>query len=130
MLGTVALIQFIWAMGSVYISGKDIADQSIYFLSNMPMDNIEIAWRYGIFSTPSLTYHAYILGLFNLLILTIYFYTEKRVKIKYVIPLLSGILTSVSRMAYGGLFFVTLLHLLNARNGLFYCFCSYRYFCL
>lgn len=103
-------------MGSVYLLGKDITDKSVYILSNMPADSLEIVWRYGIFKTTSLTYHAYILGLFNLLILTIYFYSGKRAKIKTVIPLLSGVLTSVSRMAYGGLFFVTLLYFIKRKN--------------
>jgi O-antigen ligase len=116
LLGTVALIQFVWAMGSVYLLGKDITDNSVYILSNMPADSLEIVWRYGIFKTTSLTYHAYILGLFNLLIFTIYFYSGKRAKIKTVIPLLSGVLTSVSRMAYGGLFFVTLLHFIKRKK--------------
>jgi hypothetical protein len=115
-LGTVALIQFVWAMGSVYILGKDITDKSVYIFFNMPMDNLDIAWRYGIFRTSSLTYHAYILGFFNLLILTIYFYTEKRVQIKTFIPLLSGVLTSISRMAYGGFFFLTLLQLIKRKK--------------
>ncbi|MBI5099729.1 MAG: O-antigen ligase family protein [Nitrospirae bacterium] len=122
LLGTVALIQFIWAMGSVYISGKDITDQSVYIFSNISVDDIDTlnntVWRYGIFRTQSLTYHAYILGLFNLLILTIYFYTEKRVKIKTVIPLLSGVLLSVTRMALGGLIFVTLMQI-GKRSKLF-----------
>jgi O-antigen ligase len=119
-LGAVALIQFIWAMGSVYILGKDITDKSVYIFSNIPVNDIgtlkNVIWRFGIFRTQSLTYHAYILGLFNLLILTIYFYTEKRMKIKTVIPLLSGVLTSVSRMAYGGLFFVALLQLIKRKK--------------
>jgi O-antigen ligase len=116
LLGTVALIQFIWAMGSVYMLGKEITDQSVYIFFNIPMDNIDIAWRYGIFRTSSLTYHAYILGLFNLLILTIYFYSGKRAKIKTVIPLLSGVLMSVSRMALGGLIFITLLQLIKRKK--------------
>lgn len=115
-LGTVALIQFVWAMGSVYVFGKEITDQSIYIFSNMPMENREINWRYGIFRTSSLTYHAFILGLFNLLILTIYFYTEKTLKIKTAIPLLSGVLTSVSRMAFGGFIVVVLLQLIKKRK--------------
>lgn len=79
----------------------------------MPGDKIDIVWRYGIFRTSS---YPYVLGLFNLLIFTIYFYTEKKVKIKTVIPLLSGVLASVSRMAYGGLFFVILLQLIKRKK--------------
>ncbi len=103
-------------MGSVYVFGKDIADKSVYILSNIPIDNLDIVWRYGIFKTTSLTYHAYVLGLFNLLILTIYFHTEKRAKIKTVIPLISGVLASVSRMAYAGLIVVILLQLIQKKK--------------
>lgn len=115
-LGSIALIQFIWAMGSVYLLGKAITDNSVYIFSNMPADSIDIAWRYGIFRTQSLTYHAYILGLFNLLILTIYFYTDKRVGMKTLVPLLSGVITSISRMAFGGLFFILLIQSIKLRK--------------
>lgn len=116
-----ALIQFVWAMGSVYILGKEITDKSIYIFSNISVDDIEtlknVVWRYGIFRPVSLTgYHAYILGLLNLLILTVYLYTKKTANIKVVIPLISGVLLSVSRMAFGGLFFVTLLQLIKRRK--------------
>jgi O-antigen ligase len=103
-------------MGSVYISGKDITDKSVYIFFSRPVDNIEVAWRYGIFRTQSLTYHAYILGLFNLLILTIYFYTEKRANMKIYIPLLSGIISSASRMAYGGLIFLISIQIFRRRK--------------
>ncbi len=116
LLGTVALIQFIWAMGSVYISGKDITDQSVYILFSRPKDSLEIAWRYGIFRTTSLTCHANLLGLFNLLIFTIYFHTEKRTNIKIYVPLLSGVLLSVSRMAYGGLIAIVAMEIMKRKK--------------
>jgi O-antigen ligase len=105
-------------MGSVYILGKGISDKSVYIFSTVPIENIDldIAWRYGIFRAQSLTYHAYILGLFNLLIFTIYSYTEKRTKIKFYIPMLSGVIASVSRMAYGGLIFVASIILFRRRK--------------
>ena len=109
LIGTIALIQFIWAMGSVYIFGKDISDPGIYILSaGSPLhtESLETIWRYGIFRTPSLTYHAFISGLFNLLILTVYIHTEKRKNITILILLISAIIASVSRMAYTGLIFI------------------------
>lgn len=118
LLGTVALIQFIWAMGSVYLLGKDITDNSVYIFFAMPVNEIEIAWRYGIFRAQSLTYHAYILGLFNLLILTVYFYTEKGIKNKFYVPVLSGIIMSASRMAYGGLIFILSIQCFKPRKWL------------
>ncbi len=116
LLGTVALIQFIWAMGSVYIMGKAITDKSIYIFSSLPVENIDMVWRNGIFRAQSLTYHAYIVGLFNLLILTIYFYTERGANIKIYATLLFGILASVSRMAYGGLIFVMSIQIFKRRK--------------
>jgi hypothetical protein len=115
LLGTIALIQFIWAMGSVYILGKAITDKSIYIFHNMPGDNIDIVWRYGIFRTSS---HPYVLGLFNLLILTIYFYTARKLNIKVFFLLLSGIIASVSRMAYGGLIVVMSMQLFKVKKWL------------
>jgi O-antigen ligase len=96
-------------MGSVYIFDKDIADPGVYLFlnrSDVASLNKDITWRYGIFRTPSLTYHAYILGLFNLLILTIYSYTKKRMSVPLVAILVSGVIASVSRMAYAGLMYV------------------------
>jgi O-antigen ligase len=116
LLGTVALIQFVWAMGSVYILGKSVTDRSVYIFSNMPIATLDTNWRYGIFRTSSLTYHAYILGLFNLLIFTIYLNTEKGEKIKTSIPLLSGVVASVSRMAYGGLIVVVVFQLIEKKK--------------
>lgn len=118
LLGTIALMQFVWAMGSVYMLGKAITDKSIYILSTVPIEkiDIDIAWRYGIFRAQSLTYHAYILGLFNLLILTVYLYTEKGTKIKFYIPVLSGVIVSASRMAYGGLILVMSMQFFKRRK--------------
>jgi O-antigen ligase len=118
LLGAVALLQFIWAMGSVYIFKKDIADPGVYLFinrSNVISLNKDITWRYGIFRTSSLTYHAYILGLFNLLILTIYSYTQKRMNIPIITVLVSGIIASVSRMAYAGLAYVISVHSLKKK---------------
>jgi len=116
-LGTVAFVQFFWAMGSVYVLGKDITDSSVYIFSNIDVQDVStlnnIVWRYGIFRTQSLTYHAYILGLFNLLILTIYSYHEERIIPARFIVLITGVLASVSRMAYGGLLFIGLFELVR-----------------
>ncbi len=102
-IATVALVQFLWAMGSVYIFNKDITDPSVYiFRSNNPAANAEMIWRFGIYSANN----AYILGLYCLLMLTIYFYRSKNKSILIIFMLLAGTLASGSRMAYGGLIFV------------------------
>ncbi len=107
-------------MGSTYILGKNITDQSVYIFSNMPMDDIDIVWRYGIFRTPSLTSHAWVLGIYSLLIFTIYIYYAKKLKIAVAAPLLSGIFASVSRLAYGGFIFIILLQLIKRRKWIIF----------
>ena len=117
LLGAVALIEFLWAMGSVYILGKNIADPTAYFLFKLPSDNITTLrmfyWRFGIFSTSSLTNHTYTLGLYCLLIVTIYLYVAKRARIALLILLFSGSIASVSRMVYAGLLFVISIRAYN-----------------
>ncbi|MEW6601241.1 MAG: O-antigen ligase family protein [Nitrospirota bacterium] len=106
LLGIVALMQFAWAMTSVHIFGKEIADKSVYIFTAAPVNDVDEIWRNGIFRAPSLTYHNYILGLFNLLIFTIYAFTAVRVEVKTLIPVVFGVISSVARMAYGGFIFV------------------------
>jgi hypothetical protein len=114
LLGTVALIQFIWAMGSIYVLGKNITDPGAYIF--FKINDINVFWRFGIFRASSLTYHPYILGLFNLFILTIYFYTIKKTRIAIIGPLLSGVIASVSRIVYGGLMFIILLQFIKRKK--------------
>jgi O-antigen ligase len=109
----VALIQFFWAMGSVYILKKDISDPGIYIFISSSFFNLnslrEFCWRMGIFRTP----YAFTVGLYGLLILTVYLYTVKRVNVAIFTSLFSGIVISVTRMAYGGLIFVVLLQIIK-----------------
>ena len=96
-------------MGSVYVFGKDIIDPAIYIFTNKSYydsSSLSVTWRYGIYRAPSLTYHAYILGLYCLLFFTLYVYNANRKKIIVPFFLISGIIASVSRMAYAGLIFV------------------------
>ncbi len=118
--GIIALIQFTWAMGSVYILGKSITDESVYIFSNLyTYDTVahrNDIWRYGIFRANAIVAGTYVLGLYNLLILTIYFYTARKMNIKGVIPIISGIIACASRMVYGGIIFVLSLRFLKART--------------
>lgn len=112
-LGTIALVQFIWAMGSVYIFKKDVMDPSVYiFVNRSSFSPSTIFWRYGIFRSP---FHAYNLGLNGLLILTI-LCNLKRVNIIVFIPLISGVIASASRMAYAGLMFVMSIQIFKKRK--------------
>jgi O-antigen ligase len=107
-------------MGSVYIVGKDITDKSVYLFSNVNVSDIEnlskVVWRYGIFRADSIIGGAFILGLFNLLILTIYLYIKKRPKIWTIALLASGIIASVLRTAYGGLLFLMTVIFIKKRS--------------
>jgi O-antigen ligase len=63
----------------------------------------------GIFRTP----YAFTVGLYGLLILTVYLYTVKRLNIVIFSSLFSGIIISLTRMAYGGLAFIILLRIIK-----------------
>jgi len=109
-------------MSSVYILGRDITDKSIYILLNgasfRQYEFENIFWRLGILRTPSLTGHPYILGLYCLLILTIYIYVAQKVRISVVALLFSGIFFSVSRIAYGGLIVVLAIEMMKRKKWL------------
>jgi len=113
-LGALALLEFTWAMGNVYVLDKKITDQGIYLFSNIDVSDIitlkDVYWRYGIFRSPN----AY--GLFILLILTIYFYTEKRVNTIIAFIQIVGIIASNLRRAYAGLIFVVISLLITMRK--------------
>jgi len=118
-LGTVALVQFVWAMGGVYIFGKELTDPDIYLFVNSSyyeQTTLSVLWRYGLYRAPSLTYHAHIPGLYCLLLFTLYSYTPAKRKITSLIPLISGIIASVSRMAYTGMIFVVTMQVFRKRR--------------
>jgi hypothetical protein len=106
--GIVAVVQELWAVGSVYIGGKSIQDPSIYFL--MPAVEIELTgnyWRLGIFRAPSLLGHPIYLGFYSLLILSVYSHMVKKTNLAAVILLIVGIVLSSSRTIYAGFLFMT-----------------------
>ncbi len=121
-LGAVAIIQELWATGSVYILGRDIYDKGIYFfldtLSEVERGLFKDMWRFGIYRTPSLMHHPNILGLYCLLILTIYLCIVKKVNFTVLIFLFAGIFASVSRMVYMGFVFMGGLQIFRGRRWL------------
>ncbi len=121
-LGAIALIQELWATGSIYILGRDIYDKGIYFLHNTLSEigrgSFKDMWRFGIYRTPSLMPHPNILGLYCLLILTIYLYIVKKVNFTVLIFLFTGIFVSVSRMVYTGFVFMGGLQIFRGRRWL------------
>jgi len=92
-LGTIAIAQEVWALAGRYIflSIKDFSNPS---------------WRIGLYRTPSLMHNPNVFGLYCLVILTLYLSIIRRPKYLFTIPLISGILTSVSRIAYAGFMFL------------------------
>lgn len=120
LLGAIALLQFVWAMGSVYILKKEITDPSVYIFmkrSSYDADSLkDTVWRFGLFRTPSLTYGKYILGLYALLFINIYLHVSKKTRLAVIIPLFSGVIASVTRMAYGGLLFVLTIQFIKKRK--------------
>lgn len=122
-LGAVALIQELWATASRYILGKDIYDRGIYFLRHTLSEDapgfFKDLWRFGIYRASSLMHHPNILGLYCLLILTIYLSMVKKVNFAVLISLFTGIFVSVSRMVYMCFVFIIGLQIFRYRKWLF-----------
>jgi hypothetical protein len=122
LLGIVAFIQELWAVISHYIIGKDICDKSNYILGRLPPGSkcwkFDACWRLGIYRTPSLTNHPNTLGLYTLLILTIYIFINKKVNPLIFLSLFINIFFSVSRMVYTGFILLTGLQILKRRKWL------------
>ncbi len=113
LLGVVAIIETVWAMVSVHVFGKNVADRSVYLLfheeifSPLVYQKIDenfkewlFRWRAGLFRTSSLTNHPNSLGLYSVLILTVYLNTIKKINIAVFVPIFFGVFASVSRTAY------------------------------
>lgn len=113
-IATIGLVQFLWAMGSVYVLNKNILDPSVYiFFNSSPYGQEvlkEIIWRYGIFRSPFCSYD---LALYCLLILTIYLYSMNKAVITAVIMLIMGVVVSASRMAYAALMLILSIQVFN-----------------
>lgn len=116
-LGVIAIIQELWALVSIYIYGKNISDSEIYILRNIPLNNRILAsqWRYGIYRPPSFIQHPNTLGLFSLLIFTLYSAIVKNMRV-VVLPLITGILLSISRMVYAGFLYVFITQIIRGRR--------------
>lgn len=100
-IGISAFIQESWALYSKYILEKDIVGKG---------------WRLGIYRAYALVSHYNLLGLYSLFILSIYLFISKKLNFVIMFSLLSGIFTSVSRVAYAGFAFLTALQLLKGRR--------------
>ncbi|MEW6602843.1 MAG: O-antigen ligase family protein, partial [Nitrospirota bacterium] len=95
-LTAVALIQEIWAIIFRYILNKNIGDSGMYILRGATVGS----WRLGIYRAPSFIGHYNILGLYCLLMMTIYLSTAERIKYSVPLSFFAGVFFSVSRMIY------------------------------
>jgi len=105
LLGVIAFIQELLALAVRYIIENDISD-------SLRNDN----WRFGFYRTPSLIGNPNMLGLYSLLILTIYLFMSKKINYAIFIPISVGIFASISRMVYTGLIFVTVIQILRGKK--------------
>ncbi len=122
-IGLVAFVQEAWVICSRYFFERDIADKGIYiFISNLLNIDPVIIWgrglRLGIYRAFSLLSHYNLLGLYSLLILTIYLHIRKRVNFVVMFSLFAGIFASVSRTAYAGFALLAGLQILRGRKWL------------
>ncbi len=112
-LGIIAFIQEFWAMTSRFILEKDVSDINYLLTKNLsPKDS----WRFGIYRAPSLMHNSNMLGLYILLILTIYLCIEKKVNFAVLTSLFAGIFLSISRMVYMGFVFMAGVQIFRGRR--------------
>ena len=114
-IGVVALMEESWMLYSRYILAKDVAGT---------------AWRFGLYRTASLMSHYNMLGLYSLLILTVYLHITKKVNYLIYIPLFIGVFFSISRTIYTGFVFLTGVQIIRTRDKrwinaiIFICICT------
>ncbi|NOZ68437.1 MAG: O-antigen ligase family protein [Deferribacteres bacterium] len=111
-LCVVAVIQEAWALASKYI----IMQKKITLFD--PLMFQKDKWRMGMYRATSLVGHYNILGFFSLLVLTLYFFTVKKIRLPVFIILSAGIAVSVSRMSYLGFAILILIQVFRGRKWL------------
>jgi hypothetical protein len=123
-IGSVALIQELWAAGNRYILGKDTFNSGVYLFRSPPQTEAQsrAIWRLGIYRPPSLLSHYNLLGLYSLLILTFYLHTARKVNFLILLPLFTGVFLSVSKIVYAGFLLITGLEIYKRRRW-FIVFC-------
>jgi O-antigen ligase len=107
----VAIIQELWAIINRYIISKDISTIS-YLLSE------HRGWRFGFYRTSSLMHHPNMFALYTLLVFAVYVSMEKKIKASFIIPFCTGIITSISKVAYIGLIVVMAMRIFRFRKVL------------
>jgi hypothetical protein len=118
-LGIIVLFQEVWALGSIYIFGRELSDQSVYLFSNVNDMQVQTGyWRFGIFRAPSLLVSTTTSGLYALLIFNLYLFREKRVSFVVVASLLFSIFASISRIVYCGFLLISGIHFFRHKRWL------------
>lgn len=121
LIGIVAILQESWALTMHYVLGYSIDEDNLYVLRLLPQGEYwgyADLWRLGIYRAPSLMFHPNNLGIYGLLILTLYLFTFRTIAPLYFVALLSNVLFSVSRMAYSALTMMAGLQFLWGRRWL------------
>ncbi|GBD95577.1 MAG TPA: hypothetical protein ENG83_13895 [Nitrospirae bacterium] len=96
-----AFIQELWAVVSRYILNKDINVRGIYIFQYLEDDGaLKAFWRFGIYRVAPFMNSPIIFGLYLLLVLTIYLFRTKKLKLPIVLSLLTGSFLSISRIVY------------------------------
>ncbi len=115
-IGFIAILQELWAITYNYYFTKDSHSKIFLMLKNILPAYPQYESRFGIYRVPSLMDNFNFLGLYCLLILTMYLYTAKKVGGTVFLALYSGIFVSVSRMVYLGFAVISGLHLFRAKK--------------
>ncbi len=102
-LGVIAIFQELWALSDRYIFQPH-------------REYTSLLWRLGIFRTPSLMVDPSVFGLYCVMILTVYLSMNNKPRYFYTIPLITGVLTSVSRIAYTGFILLGLSQILKGQR--------------
>ncbi|GAB4534056.1 MAG: hypothetical protein Fur0020_00360 [Thermodesulfovibrionia bacterium] len=102
-LSVVAIFQELWALSNRYIFQPD-------------KDYTNLLWRLGIFRTPSLMVDPSVFGLYCVMVLTVYLNIYNKPYHLYTIPLITGVLMSVSRIAYTGFVLLGLSQIIRGQK--------------
>lgn len=117
-LGIVALMDEIIALSVKYIWQGDSINLSFIYDVQQKVLATETKWRLGLFRSSSLMGHYNLLGMYGLLLLSVYLFTLKRINTVFFISLFSGVFLSISRTIYIGYVVITGVQILKGRRWL------------
>jgi hypothetical protein len=119
-IGVVAFLQETWSIFFRYALEKGMTDSGLLgsIISKLSPYAVKGGGRIGIYRVTSLLSHYNLLGLYSLLIITIYLNIAKKINYIIVLSLLSGIFTSVSRTAYMGFIILSGVQIFKGKRWL------------